>query len=247
MAAVNSGRHGIARAADTRLTYLAFLILSKGDRKEAASAASDADRAVGEILRETRTAPRPRRQLGLRDRLPRRLLREPAPDRQAGQSPRSVLIRQPQSLPAGVGKDPTPANPPRGRRRPHRPGRPKPSPTRSGPLSGPVRPAHPQTCHTRQVMPRIPGAGLRDLPSTTCGEGRPGRCRGRCARSGRLRAERRPSWWAAVAAPHHGVGRRTTNRPLRSSPTRPDQDPAHRPGETCVCVPLLPPPPAPWR
>jgi hypothetical protein len=52
MAAVNKQRHGIAHAADTRLTYLAFLVLSKGDRKEAASAAADADKAVSELLRE---------------------------------------------------------------------------------------------------------------------------------------------------------------------------------------------------
>jgi hypothetical protein len=52
VAVVNSDRNGILHACDTRLTFLAFLILSRGDRKEAESAAADADEAVREVLRE---------------------------------------------------------------------------------------------------------------------------------------------------------------------------------------------------
>jgi hypothetical protein len=50
MAVVTSKRHRVLHACDTRLTYLAFLIVSKGDRKEAASAAADLDEAVAEVL-----------------------------------------------------------------------------------------------------------------------------------------------------------------------------------------------------
>ncbi|WP_329321716.1 hypothetical protein [Streptomyces sp. NBC_01262] len=52
MAVVSSDRNGILYTCDTWLTFLAFLILSRGDRKEATSTAADADKAVREVLHE---------------------------------------------------------------------------------------------------------------------------------------------------------------------------------------------------
>ena len=50
MAVVIRNRERILRACETRLATLAFLVFAKGDRKEAAIAAAEADKAVSDLL-----------------------------------------------------------------------------------------------------------------------------------------------------------------------------------------------------